>query len=67
MPLYRQSFAPVWSNPVEQEAFKFILEDGAAGDEADDLPETALRNRKQKPPRSSLTHIADGLLMKRRC
>lgn len=26
-PLHRQSFAPVWSNPVPQEAFAFMLED----------------------------------------
>ena len=28
-PLHRQSFAPVWQNPVPQEAFAFMLEDGA--------------------------------------
>jgi ribonuclease HII len=29
-PLHRQSFAPVWQNPVPQEAFAFMLEDEAA-------------------------------------
>ncbi len=27
-PLHRQSFAPVWQNPVPQEAFAFMAEDG---------------------------------------
>jgi ribonuclease HII len=27
-PLHRQSFAPVWQNPVPQEAFAFMEEDG---------------------------------------
>jgi hypothetical protein len=26
-PLHRQSFAPVWQNPVPQEAFGFMTED----------------------------------------
>jgi ribonuclease HII len=29
-PLHRQSFAPVWQNPVPQEAFGFMLEDDEA-------------------------------------
>jgi ribonuclease HII len=28
-PLHRQSFAPVWQNPVPQEAFAFMDEDSA--------------------------------------
>jgi ribonuclease HII len=28
-PLHRQSFAPVWQNPVPQEAFAFMDEDAA--------------------------------------
>jgi ribonuclease HII len=37
-PLHRQSFAPVWQNPVPQEAFAFMSEDGdAAESAADDL------------------------------
>jgi ribonuclease HII len=28
-PLHRQSFAPVWQNPIPQEAFSFMLEDEA--------------------------------------
>src|SRR5262249_26904726 len=29
-PLHRQSFAPVWQNPVPQETFAFMLEDEEA-------------------------------------
>ena len=29
-PLHRQSFAPVWQNPVPQEAFAFMNEDEEA-------------------------------------
>jgi ribonuclease HII len=39
-PLHRQSFAPVWQNPVPQEAFAFMLENGSAGDEIEVLPES---------------------------
>ena len=35
-PLHRQSFAPVWNNPVPQEVLEFMLEE-EAGDRADDL------------------------------
>src|SRR5712671_6238263 len=34
-PLHRQSFAPVWQSPVPQEAFAFMLQDEAAGEEAE--------------------------------
>jgi len=33
-PLHRQSFAPVWQNPVPQEAFAFMEDDDAIPDEA---------------------------------
>jgi ribonuclease HII len=36
-PLHRQSFAPVWQNPVPQEAFAFMNEDDAEGLAVDDL------------------------------
>jgi hypothetical protein len=32
-PLHRQSFAPVWQNPVPQEAFEFMDEAEIAEDE----------------------------------
>jgi len=34
-PLHRQSFAPVWQNPVPQEAFEFMQEDAAVDSLAD--------------------------------
>lgn len=41
-PLHRQSFAPVWQNPVAQEVFKFMEEDSEAAEflaaEAEELP-----------------------------
>jgi ribonuclease HII len=53
-PLHRQSFAPVWRSPVPQEAFKFVLEDDEAGEEAEDLLEScadeAEAETAQKPP-----------------
>jgi ribonuclease HII len=36
-PLHRQSFAPVWQNPVPQEAFAFMIEDEAEVLAAEDL------------------------------
>jgi ribonuclease HII len=36
-PLHRQSFAPVWQNPVPQEAFAFMAEDGPDEISAEDL------------------------------
>ena len=36
-PLHRQSFAPVWQNPVPQEAFAFMQEDAAEELRAEDL------------------------------
>jgi ribonuclease HII len=36
-PLHRQSFAPVWQNPVPQEAFAFMAEDGSEDISAEDL------------------------------
>jgi len=36
-PLHRQSFAPVWQNPVPQEVFAFMSEDGPEGISAEDL------------------------------
>ena len=36
-PLHRQSFAPVWQNPVPQEAFAFMVEDGPDEISAEDL------------------------------
>jgi ribonuclease HII len=36
-PLHRQSFAPVWQNPVPQEAFAFMAEDGSDDISAEDL------------------------------
>ncbi len=36
-PLHRQSFAPVWQNPVPQEAFAFMSEDDAEVLAAEDL------------------------------
>ena len=36
-PLHRQSFAPVWQNPVPQEAFAFMAEDEAEVLAAEDL------------------------------
>jgi len=36
-PLHRQSFAPVWQNPVPQEAFAFMNEDDAEVLAAEDL------------------------------
>ena len=36
-PLHRQSFAPVWQNPVPQEAFAFMSEDEAEVLAAEDL------------------------------
>jgi ribonuclease HII len=39
-PLHRQSFAPVWQNPVPQEAFAFMADDVPEDDlPEDDLPE----------------------------
>ncbi len=32
-PLHRQSFAPVWQNPVPQEAFAFMEEEAAVGED----------------------------------
>ena len=40
-PLHRQSFAPVWQNPVPQEAFAFMLEDEAEVDEAEAVVDEA--------------------------
>lgn len=40
-PLHRQSFAPVWSNPVPQEVLSFMLEEEAA-DVAEELNEKAV-------------------------
>jgi ribonuclease HII len=37
-PLHRQSFAPVWQNPVPQEAFAFMNEDDMNEDDAPDDP-----------------------------
>lgn len=39
-PLHRQSFAPVWQSPVPQEAFAFMLQDEAAGEEGEALLES---------------------------
>jgi ribonuclease HII len=39
-PLHRQSFAPVWQNPVSQDAFEFMLEDEASGNDAEVVPES---------------------------
>jgi len=36
-PLHRQSFAPVWQNPVPQEAFAFMAEEAEEELEAEDL------------------------------
>jgi len=36
-PLHRQSFAPVWQNPVPQEAFAFMIEDEVEVIAAEDL------------------------------
>ena len=36
-PLHRQSFAPVWQNPVPQEAFAFMAEDAADEISPEDL------------------------------
>lgn len=36
-PLHRQSFAPVWQNPVPQEAFAFMTEDAEVEMAAEDL------------------------------
>jgi len=36
-PLHRQSFAPVWQNPVPQEAFAFMEEEAVEGASAEDL------------------------------
>lgn len=36
-PLHRQSFAPVWQNPVPQEAFAFMTEDEAEALASEDL------------------------------
>jgi ribonuclease HII len=36
-PLHRQSFAPVWQNPVPQEAFAFMDEEVVEGASAEDL------------------------------
>jgi ribonuclease HII len=36
-PLHRQSFAPVWQNPIPQEAFAFMSEDAAEELAAEDL------------------------------
>jgi ribonuclease HII len=36
-PLHRQSFAPVWQNPVPQEAFAFMSEDGTNPNLADEF------------------------------
>jgi ribonuclease HII len=36
-PLHRQSFAPVWQNPVPQEAFAFMNEDDVEVLAAEDL------------------------------
>jgi ribonuclease HII len=43
-PLHRQSFAPVWMNPVPQEALAFMLEERPEemDDTSPDLPEPAL-------------------------
>ena len=38
-PLHRQSFAPVWQNPVPQEAFRFMTDDEAEVLAADDFAE----------------------------
>jgi ribonuclease HII len=40
-PLHRQSFAPVWNNPVPQEVLEFMLEE-EPGDKTDDLNEEAV-------------------------
>ena len=40
-PLHRQSFAPVWNNPVPQEVLEFMLEEEPP-DKADDLIEEAV-------------------------
>lgn len=40
-PLHRQSFAPVWNNPVPQEVLEFMLEE-KPGDKTDDLNEEAV-------------------------
>jgi hypothetical protein len=39
-PLHRQSFAPVWQNPVPQEAFAFMGEDDPGRDSVEILPES---------------------------
>ena len=39
-PLHRQSFAPVWQNPVPQEAFDFMQEDASDEAAAEMLSET---------------------------
>jgi ribonuclease HII len=36
-PLHRQSFAPVWQNPVPQEAFGFMQEEGQEEVRPEDL------------------------------
>jgi ribonuclease HII len=36
-PLHRQSFAPVWQNPVPQEAFAFMADDALQVDEAEEV------------------------------
>jgi hypothetical protein len=46
-PLHRQSFAPVWQSPVPQEAFAFMLQDDAPGEEAEGLLESGT-----EPPES---------------
>lgn len=42
-PLHRQSFAPVWQNPVPQEAFAFMEDDMSEGVAPDELPTAAGR------------------------
>jgi ribonuclease HII len=36
-PLHRQSFAPVWQNPVPQEAFAFMNEDDSGDDDSQEI------------------------------
>jgi hypothetical protein len=36
-PLHRQSFAPVWQNPVPQEAFAFMNEDDSNDDGSQEI------------------------------
>jgi ribonuclease HII len=36
-PLHRQSFAPVWQNPVPQEAFAFMNEDDSSDDDSQEI------------------------------